>query len=446
LQWHSKYCREYCLPKEYEFKLVDSYQLQQEVLEDLASVVATVTWQTESGQEILQTLPGIYHEYAYLFSREQMSKLPEHSKFDHTIELLSGKEAPFGPLYPFSEQELKPLKIWLDKKVEEGKIIKSKSSAGAPILLVRKSDGTYRLCMDYRALNKITIKNRYPLPLITELRQRLNKARIFTKFNLKNEYHLLRMAKKDEEKTAFRTRFGLYHWRVMPFGLCNTPATFQSMMDHILHDLLDEGVVVYLDNILVYTESVKEHERQVKEVLARLDKAGLGINLQKSTFHMDSVEFLGYGITPQGIRMTDQKIKEVKNWPVPRKVKDIQEFLEFANFYRRFIKGFSKVAYLLTELTHKNQTWNWSTRCQQAFDELKARFSTAPILSHFQSERETMLETDASDYAIKVVLSQGAEDGKVHPCAFLSRKFSPAEMNYNIHDKEMSAIIQAFKE
>jgi len=200
---------------------------------------------------------------------------------------------------------LKALKIWLDKKVEEDKIVKSKSSAGALIRLVRKSDGTYRLYVDYRALNKISIKNRYPLPLMTEPCQRLNKARIFTKFNWKNAYHLLRMAKKDKEKIAFHTQFGLYHWRVMPFGLYNVPAIFQSMMDYILHDLLDEAVVIYLDDILIYTESVEEHERLVKEVLARLDKAGLGINLQKSTFHTDSVEFLGYGIIPQGIRMTD---------------------------------------------------------------------------------------------------------------------------------------------
>jgi len=240
---------------------------------------------------------------------------------------------------------------------------------------------------------------------MTELYQRLNKAKIFTKLDLKNEYHLLRIAKKYEEKTAFRTRFGLYHWQVMPFGLYNAPAMFQSMMDHILHDLLDEGVVVYLDDILIYSENIEEHERLVKEVLARLDRARLGINLQKSTFHTDSLEFLEYGISPQGIHMMDRKIKEVKEWPVPREVKNIQEFLGFANFYGRFIKGFSKVAYPLTELTRKNQAWNWTTQCRQAFEELKARFSTAPILSHFQLERETMVETDASDYAIKAILS-----------------------------------------
>ena len=151
----------------------------------------------------MRALPEQYHGWAHLFSREQTSNLLKHSKFDHTIKLLTGKEAPFGPLYTFWEQELKALKIWLDKKVEEGKIVKSKSLAGAPILLVRKSDGNYRLCVDYRAHNKITIKNQYPLPLITKLQQRLNKAKIFTKLDLKNGYHLLRMAERDEEKTAF---------------------------------------------------------------------------------------------------------------------------------------------------------------------------------------------------------------------------------------------------
>jgi len=170
----------------------------------------------------------------------------------------------------------------------------------------------------------------------------------------------------------------------------------------------------------------------------------LEINLQKSTLHVDSMEFLVYGITLDGIRITERKIEEVKNWPVPRKVKDIQEFLSFENFYRRFIKGFSNVAYQLTELMRKGQNWNWTSKCREAFEELKTRFSTAFILSHFQSKHETIVETNASDYAIGAVLSQRTTDSKVYPCAFLARKF--AEMNYDIYDKEMAAIVQAFKE
>jgi len=295
----------------------------------------------------------LYHKWAHLFSREQSNKLPVHSIFDHTIKLVSRAETPFGPVYPFSEQELKALKEWLDRQVEARKIVKSKSSAGAPIVLVRKNDGTYHVCVDYRALNKVTIKNRYSLPLITELRERLNKAKIFTKLDLKNGFNLIRMSEEDEEKTAFRTRFGLYHWRVMSFGLCNAPVTFQAMMDHILHDLLDKGVVVYIDDILIYSQTQKEHEILVKEVLARLDKAGLGVNLRKSYFYTPVSEFLSYIISADGIKITERKVPEVQNWPLPRKIKDIQEFLGFTNFYRWFIKGFSKTAYPLMELTKK---------------------------------------------------------------------------------------------
>jgi len=178
------------------------------------------------------------------------------------------------------------------------------------------------------------------------------------------------------------------------------------MMDHILHDLLDEGVVVYIDDILIYSQTQKEHEILVKEVLAPLDKAGLGVNLRKSYFHTLVIEFLGYIISADGIKMTKRKVQEVQNWPLPRKVKDIQEFLGFANFYRRFIKGFSKTAYSLTEFTKKDYQWKWTPQCQQAFDELKKNFITTPILVHFHSERETMLETDASDYALGAILSQ----------------------------------------
>ena len=221
------------------------------------------------------------------------------------------------------------------------KITKSNSSGGASILLVKKPDGSFLLCVDYHALNKVTVKNRYPLPLMTELRERLNTAKVFTKLDRKNGYHLVRMAEEDEEKTAFRTRFGLYHWRVIPFGLCNAPAMFQSMMDNIFHDPLDNGVIVYLDDILIYTENVDKHIPLVQEVLSRLDKARLGMNLKRSSFHIRKVEFLGYIISEQGIEMSEKKIEEVKNCAVPQKVKDVQEFLRFANFYRRFIQGFA---------------------------------------------------------------------------------------------------------
>ena len=281
VKWRSSYCIENCLPKQVNVQMVDAVQLLKEVQEEPDAFIATLEWRTEDGLDILDILPSQYHQWASIFSREQTSQLPAHTKFDHRIKLVEGAEAPWGPLYGMSEQELKGLREWLDKQVAAGKIVKSNSSAGAPILLVGKPDGSFRLCVDYRALNKVTVKNRYPLPLMTELRERLNKARVFSKLDLKNGYHLVRMAEEDEEKTAFRTRFGLYYWRMMPFSLCNAPATFQSMMDSILHDLLDNGVIVYLDDILVYSDRIDNHIPLVQEVLSRLDKAGLGVNLKK---------------------------------------------------------------------------------------------------------------------------------------------------------------------
>ena len=254
------------------------------------------------------------------------------------------------------------------------------------------------------------------------------------------------MAEEDEKKTAFRTRFVLYHWRVMPFGLCNVSATFQSMMDNILHDLLDDRVIVNIDDILIYSDDEKTHVKLVQEVLSRLDKAGLGVNLRKSSFHIKKVEFLGYIISEQGIEMSGAKVEEVQNWATPRKVKDVQEFLGFVNFYRRFIKDFARLAVPLKALTKKDEPWLWTPCCQKAFTLLKNAFTSAPILAHFDSSLESVIETDASDYAVGAVHSQVQRNGRVHPYAFLFRKFFFAELNYDIYDKEMAAIVLAFKE
>ena len=205
----SPYCVQNCLPKQVNALLVDEGQLVMEVQDCTDAFVATIERRTEDGQEVLKVLPVEYHKWASSFSREQMNKLPSHSGYDHRIKLVEGAEAPWGPLYGMSEQELNGLREWLDKQVAAGKITKSNSSAGAPILFVKKPAGSFRLCVYYRALNKDTVKNRYPLPLMTELREGLNTAKVFTKVDPKNGYHLVRMAEEDEKKTAFRTRFGL---------------------------------------------------------------------------------------------------------------------------------------------------------------------------------------------------------------------------------------------
>ena len=203
VKWRSPYCVENCLPKQVSALLVDEAQLIMEVHDCTDAFVATIEWRTEDGLKVFKVLPVEYHKWARIFSREQTNKLPSHSKYDHRIKLVEEAEAPWGPLYGMSEQELRGLQEWLDKQVAAGKITKSNLSAGAPILLVKKPDGSFPLCVDYRALNKVTVKNSYPLPLMTELRERLNTAKVFTKLDLKNRYHLVRMAEEDKEKTAF---------------------------------------------------------------------------------------------------------------------------------------------------------------------------------------------------------------------------------------------------
>ena len=279
-----------------------------------------------------------------------------------------------------------------------------------------------------------------------ELRDRLGKARYFTKLDLKNGFYLLRIAKGDEWKTAFRCRYGLYEYTVMPFGLCNAPSTFQSMINDVFHDLLNEGVVVYLDDILIYIEDEKSHIDLVRRVMERILVAKLCCSIKKSDIHVREIEFLGYHISPEGISMSTAKVESVKNWPVPRNVKDVQAFLGFTNFYQRFIEEISKICKPLTDLTQKAKMFEWTSQCEEAFRRLKTMLTEGPILAHFDFMRSTRVEADASDFALGAILSHVCEDNRWHPIAFHSRKFQPAEVNYDVHDKEMTAIVAAFKE
>src|ERR1700759_4876288 len=208
---------------------------------------------------ILDRLPEEYHHYLDIFRPSTAEQLPPRRTFDPAIDIKPDQQPPWGPIYPLSEKQLKALWTYLDDMLKQGKISRSKSPAGAPILFVPKPDGRLRLVVDYRGLNKVTIHNKYPIPMMTELKDRVKDAQIFTKLDLKDGFHLIRIRKGDEWKTAFRTRYGLYEYKVMPFGLVNAPATFQTMMNEILREFLDDGVVVYIDNILIYSKDQKDH-------------------------------------------------------------------------------------------------------------------------------------------------------------------------------------------
>ena len=382
-----------------------------------------------------------YPQYINVFSKSGPDILPMRRACDHSIPIQSGKTVPFGRLYKLSPRELETLRDYIDENLKKGFIRPSTSPAGAPGMFVKKKNNTLRYVVDYRGLNQVTIKNRLALPLISETLERLQGCSVFTKIDLKNAYHLIRIADGDEWKTAFRTKYGHFEYTVMPFGLTNAPATFQAFMNDIFRPFLDTSVVVYLDDILVFSKSLPDHIPDVSRVLAVLQNNNLYASLDKCVFHSSSVEFLGHVVTPTSLQMSADKVQSITSWPTPCTIKQVQSFLGLANYYRRFIHNFSAKARPLTQLTRKNMPFIWNPPAQSAFDSLKASFISHPVLRHWDPAATTILETDASQFALGAILSQYDESGALHPVAFHSRKFSDAELNYAIHDKELLAII-----
>jgi len=393
----------------------------------------------------LSGIPEEYYEFADVFSESQAETLPELRPYDLKIELEDGAKPPIGWMYALSAVEQEGLHQFMDQNLRNGFIHPSRSPHGAPILFIKKKDGSLRLCIDYRGLNKLSKKDQYPLPLIADLLDALGKACIYTKIDLWHTYHLVHIRKGDEWKTTFRTKYGSFEWQVMPFGLTNAPGAFQQFMNDIFVDMLDVCVVVYLDDILIYSSDMKTHAKQVKEVLRCLRKHKLYAKLEKCEFHKEKVEYLGYILTLDGLFMDPTKVKTIQDWPELRRVRDVQSFLGFANFYRRFIFNFSDIVIPLTQLTQKQTTFAFSDKERVSFDLLKSAFSSAPILHHWVPDRRIIIETDASDYALAVILSIELESGENHLVAFHSRSFNSTELNYDVHDKELFAIYDAFR-
>lgn len=393
------------------------------------------------------TLPPEYSDFSSIFQDPADISLPEHRSFDMAIDLDDDQEPPWGPIYSLTEPELKELRKTLDENLSKGYIRPSKSPAGAPILFAKKKDGSFRMCVDYRKLNDITKKDRYPLPLIQENLARLRRAKVFTKIDLRNAYHLIRIKKGHEWKTAFRTRYGHFEYTVMPFGLSNAPAVFQRFINSVLKEFLDDFVVVYLDDILIFSEDPSKHVEQVRQVLQKLQEHHLYAKMSKCEFSTMETEFLGYKISADGISMHDSKFQSILSWPAPKTKKQLQSFLGFTNFYRRFINAYARLTRPLTALLCKNANWNWSKQVDEAFQTLKAAFTSAPLLAHADPSRPFFLETDASDFAISGILSQyNTAETKPHPVAFFSRQLRPAEINYDVYNKELLAIIESFTE
>jgi hypothetical protein len=409
----------------------------------------------KSRDEVLRRLPDWLHDMAHHFNPDPaVTDLPPRRPgIDHSIDIVPGSKHPSARMYGVSREEGLAVKAYLDDMRSRGEIRESHSDYAAPVLIVRKPGGGLRICIDYRALNDVTIKNRNAPPMIKETLARLSKVAYFTVVDVIAAFNKIRIKEGDEHKTAFLTRYGLFEYTVMPFGLCNAPGTFQAYINEILREYLDEFCSAYLDDVLIYSETLEEHKTHVRKVIHKLGEAGLHLDIDKSQFAVKEVKYLGLILTSEGIKMDPAKIQTVLDWRLPTTLKELQAFLGFANFYRRFIVAFSYIVRPLTDLTRgKNGDIRVNfpiapgSAAHEAFERLKKAFTIAPVLAHFDPSLETWLETDASDTVTAAVLSQVQTDGVLKPVAFISKKMSPAECNYAIYDKELMAIVRAFEE
>ena len=382
---------------------------------------------------------SIIKEFPDVFP-DDISGLPPDREVEFTIDLIPETEPISIPPYRMAPAEMRELKAQLEDLLSKGFIRPSISPWGAPVLFVKKKDGSLRLCIDYRQLNRVTICNQYPLPRIDELFDQLQGSRVYSKIDLRSGYHQLRVQESDVPKTAFRTRYGHYEFLVMPFGLTNAPAAFMDLMNRVFQPYLDRFVIIFIDDILVYSGSSEEHSEHLRIVLQTLRERQLYAKLSKCQFWLDRVAFLGHVISAEGVSVDPQKIEAVVNWKPPKSVSEVRSFLGLAGYYRKFVEGFSKIAAPLTKLTRKDVKYDWVDACQQSFEELKSRLTSAPVLVLPNGRDEFVVYSDASRQGLGCVLMQNDR-----VIAYASRQLKKHEQNYPTHDLELAAVVFALK-
>ncbi|KAL0534339.1 hypothetical protein IC582_028629 [Cucumis melo] len=399
----------------------------------LASVVDTREADVSlSSEPVVRDYPDVFPE--------ELPGLPPHREVEFAIELEPGTVPISRAPYRIAPAELKELKVQLQELLDKGFIRPSVSPWGAPVLFVKKKDGSMRLCIDYRELNKVTVKNRYPLPRIDDLFDQLQGATVFSKIDLRSGYHQLRIKDEDVPKTAFRSRYGHYEFIVMSFGLTNAPAVFMDLMNRVFREFLDTFVIVFIDDILIYSKTEAEHEEHLRMVLQTLRDNKLYAKFSKCEFWLKQVSFLGHVVSKAGVSVDPAKIEAVTGWTRPSTVSEVRSFLGLAGYYRRFVENFSRIATPLTQLTRKGAPFVWSKACEDSFQNLKQKLVTAPVLTVPDGSGSFVIYSDASKKGLGCVLMQ---QGKV--VAYASRQLKSHEQNYPTHDLELAAVVFALK-
>nr|CAB3502749.1 unnamed protein product [Digitaria exilis] len=371
---------------------------------------------------------------------DDLPGMPPDRDIEFVIELQPGTAPISKRPYRMPPAELAEMKTQLQELLDKGFIRPSTSPWGCPAIFVEKKDHTLRMCIDYRPLNAVTIKNKYPLPRIDVLFDQLAGAKIFSKIDLRSGYHQIKIRPCDIPKTAFSTRYGLYEFLVMSFGLTNAPAYFMYLMNSVFMPELDKFVVVFIDDILVYSKNEEEHAEHLRIVLQRLRDHKLYAKFSKCEFWLDSVKFLGHTVSKDGISVDPTKVQQVMDWKPRTSVHEIRSFLGLAGYYRRFIPDFSRVAKPMTELLKKGQKFVWDGKCEEAFRTLRKLLTSAPVLTQPDSTKPYDVYCDASGTGLGCVLMQ---ENRV--IAYASRALRPHELNYPTHDLELAAVIHALK-
>jgi len=420
-----------------------------QLLKTARNKLEDVNIQELSHEEILKEVKAKlslkYHDYLDVFDRAMTDQLLSHHFYDHKIELIDEKTSSWSHLYHMSDYKLQKMKNYLIKHLNKDFISSSSASYTSLILFVEKKDDSLRFCIDYRKLNALIKRDRYSLSLIDETLARIQESKYLTRLNIIVAFNKLRMHSDSEDLTIFIISFDFYKYHVMSFKLINDSTFYQHYMNNVLFDYLHQFCQIYLDDIIIYSKTLKKHKRHVWLILHRLRETDLQMNINKCEFHVQKIFFLRLLLFIEELKMNFRKVQAVVEWSTSTNLIQMQFFVNFCNFYRRFIKNFSKIVHSLIQLTQKEMIFEWDHACQMIFDHMKKRMTEASILRHFDQNKETILETDSFNYVNDDILSQYDDEEILHSMIYYSKNLSFAECNYKIYDKKLLAIIQAFK-
>ncbi len=395
--------------------------------------------------ELKKKLLIVYHDFLNVFDREKTTQLLLHRSYDHKIELEDENQFSWSQLYLMLNYKLQKVKEYLEENLKKKFIILSKASFASSILFVEKKDNSFRFCVNYQKLNTLIKRDRYSILLIDEVLAQIQDSKYLTQLDIIITFNKLRMSSESEDLTTFVTFFNIYKYKVMLFELINESAFFQHYINDMLFNCLHKFCQTYLNDILIYSKTLKKHRTHIKEVLDKLREADLQMNIDKCEFKIQKISFLKLLIFINDLRMNSWKVDVIRSWEVSWLLTHVQIFIDFCNFYRWFIKNFSKIVQLMIKLTWKNHLFEWTEICQMIFEELKQQMMTVLVLKHFDLIREAILKMNFLNYVNDEVLSQYDDEDILHSVIFYSKNIIFAECNYEIYDKELLIIIRCLK-